>query len=680
MLKIPFAIPTYEILFTRVPPDLDGWLESPCWKGATWIDRFISVETDRPTGKPTSAAMLWDRRRVYIAFRCAEGQSALLRCGAQSPEQVWNDDCVEIYLNPGLPGIETFAFAVNPAGRTGPARRVIDDPGWGTFKFLPEKNVQAAARITSEGWQLEVAIPFEIFGVKGPEPGEVWRGNLCRNDKLGFQWTYWALGKTPGYVYSDGQLFPYLKFSRRAAPCPLRGRQRSNSRLARWPGRPRFDIRGIMYDTSRGSIVLSPGYWKKMLPLLASQGCNTLLMYFENHMRYPSHPEFAPAGSWTLEDLSALQRAAGKYGIDVIPSQTSLGHCPGILNHPKYRHLAEEGSNGYQFCAAHPETGRVLEDIFSDLCRNSRSAFVNINADESGYLGLCPRCRREFPAWSPGKIYRRHIMRLHDVITSHGKRMMMWDDMLWTFPDALEGLPRDIILLDWHYTLHRRYPSVDVWRAMGFDVVVCPGMYMVENAFWFADYGAARGAMGLINTLWESHSLPFGHYWPHLAATSWATHAPAPADAEIGPWYEQAATMLFGSGAERLGRALAGRSRIVRRGHKPPAVSPMDAAAERQVAREAELLLAARRSSGPAGDVLDEFAYSSRLLRLQTETSWRAENRLLDPAFRKWAGRELECLTRKGAALWRARTSCVSQRTAFFERHDLIRRLLAKRG
>ncbi len=675
-MKIPFKLPIYEIRFTRVPPAMDGWIESPAWHDAVWVDRFISVETERETHQPTSSAMLWDRRYLYAAFRCQDERLALLKSDAQSPDQVGNDDCVEIYLDPGIPDIEAFVIAVNPAGAIGLARRVIDNPGWGTLRFMPLNGTHAAARLTFHGWQFELAIPFEALDLPAPEAGDVWRGNLCRNDKLGFQWSYWALEKKPRYAYDSKPLYPHLRFSRQSVPVRRPTSRRAIAPNRPWPSCPRFDLRGMMYDTSRGAIVLTADYWEKMLPLLAAQGLNTVLMYFENHLTYPSHPEFAPPGSWTLKDLVRLQHAASKLGIDVIPSQTSLGHCPGILNHPKYTHLAEKGSGGYQLCVAHTETASLLENVFSELCQASLSPYVNINADESAYLGLCPRCRRTFPGWSRGRIFRHHILRLYDVLKSYGKRMMMWDDMLWTFPDATEDLPRDIILLDWHYALHRKYPSVDVWRAMGFDVVVCPGMYRVQNAFWFADYGAARGALGLINTLWESHSLPLGHYWPHLAATSWAAHSPAPPDDQIGAWYEQAAERFFG--VERLGRALACTNQLSRRGHKPPWISSIDVVAARQVAEEARHASDAYEGHGPTRTIMKEFAYSARLMRLQTETSWQVENKCLNRPFRKWARTELESLTQEGTALWTTFTSCKSQKPFFFERHAAIKRLLSQ--
>ena len=671
MLKIPFEIPTYDIRRADSPPSLDGWLDSPAWRGATWIERFISVETDRTSDKATAAALLWDDRFLYLGARCEEPRIAYLKAEARKAREAWEDDTVELYLDPGVKGVESIDTAFSPAGVACPAVRVISDPGWGTYQFQEQGGIRVAVRFTGSGWQVEAAIPFGENRLPFPKAGDTWRGNVCRNDRLGYTWNYWAIGQTPGYVYSDNQLFPRLRFAPEVSAAPA-----AAPRRGRWPRQPRFELRGFMYDTSRGSLVYTPKYWTGKLPYFKSLGFNSVIMYFENHMRYASHPEFAPEGSWTLDDLSGLQEAAARHGIDIIPAQTSLGHCPGILKHPKYRHLAEAGSefNGepYQFCVAHPETQTMLADMFSELAKASRSPFVSINADESGYLGLCPRCRQEFAGWSKGKIFRHHILRLYDVIRSHGKRMMMWDDMLWSLPDALEGLPRDIVLLDWHYTLHRRYPSVDVWRAMGFDVVVCPGMYLVENAFWLSDYGAARGAMGMINTLWEEHSLPIGARWPQWLATSWAAHAEAPRSTE--EWYVRAGERLFGPTGGRLGRSLAGQDLVSRNGYRigRAAPSPAELLARRQVLGEAEALRERAALKGQAAEMADEFIYAGRLQLLQAELADLKARGALDAGARAGIAARAEALKKEGLARWERQCACESQKPAFLERYAAI--------
>ncbi len=662
------AVPSYDIQHTRVAPALDGWLESPPWRGARWLDRFLAVETAAPGPKSTRAALLWDEHCLYLGVVCEESRLALVRADTRPGEAAGTDDCVEFRLDAGIPGVEYLKVWLNAAGTVSVSALIIDNPGWGTLHPRPATGIKACARFTATGWQVEAAIPYKSLRLSPPHAGTHWHGVVGRTDGLAYQWCAWAPGSAAVFTFDDARIFPGLRFAGNAAAPRVPARPRA----AAWPKRARFPLRGFMYDTSRGSMIYTPAWWKERRPYFQSLGYNAVILYFENHLRYASRPEFAPPGSWTVPELVSVQDHYAAGGIDVIPAQTSFGHCTGILSHPKYRHLAEEGSGGYQLCPAHPETYAVLGDIFSELAAASRSPYVSINADESAYLGLCPRCRRTFKGAKKGDIFSRLIRHLHGVVSSHGKRMMMWDDMLWTYPEALRGLPRDIIMLDWHYSLHRRYPSVAAWRAEGFDVVVCPGMYQAENAFWMADEGVKAGAMGLVNTLWEDHCLPIGSRWQHFLATSWAAHAAAPAD--VGAWFERAAVHFFGDAGARLGRSLAAQNLAVRniytegKGGNAAIVTR----SEQQVVEEARRLMEGGGLSGWPRTMLAEFIYARRLLLLQRE----AAQGLATPAARQAAGRELRALTREGTALWKASCTCPSQKEAFFERHAAIEKAL----
>ena len=294
-----------------------------------------------------------------------------------------------------------------------------------------------------------------------------------------------------------------------------------------------------------------------------------------------------------------------------------------------------------------------------------------------GHLRMC--CvYLQAEAWIRNRT-EESVRHLHDVVSAQGKRLMMWDDMLWTYPEALRGLPRDIVLLDWHYSLHRRYPSVPAWRAEGFDVVVCPGMYQVENAFWLADQGAEDGALGVINTLWEDHTLPIGSRWQHFLATAWAANAKAPKD--TGAWFEQAAVHFFGEAGARLGRSLAAQNLAVRTIYAEGKGGNAAVAlrAEQQVLEEARGLLEHGALAGWPRALLVEFVYARRLLLLQNEAERAAASGAWTPASRRTAERELRALTREGTAIWKASCRCPSQRPSFFERHAAIKKALGTR-
>ncbi len=663
------SLPSYEIQHTREAPALDGWLDSPPWRGARWVERFLAMDTAAAAPKETKAALLWDDHTLYLGVTCEEPRLALLRADTRPGEPAGSEDCIEFRLNADLPGVEYLTIWLNGAGTVAVSAHIIDNPGWGTGHPRPATGIKSAARFTATGWQVEVAIPFASLRLPAPRAGTCWHGVVGRTDGLAYQWYAWAPDAATAFTYDDVRVFPSLLFSKAdAAKATLPVKPRA----AAWPKGSRFPLRGFMYDTSRGSMIYTPAWWKERLPLFQSLGYNAVLLYFENHLRYASRPEFAPPGSWTVPELVSVQEHYAAGGIDLIPAQTTFGHCPGILNHPAYKHLAEAGSDGYQFCPAHPETYEVLGDILSELATASRSPYLSINADESAYLGLCPRCQKAFKGQSKGEIFHRHIRRLHDIVSSCGKRMMMWDDMLWTYPESVKGLPRDIIMLDWHYSLHRRYPSVPAWRAQGFDVVACPGMAQVENAFWLADQGAEDGAFGLINTLWEDHNLPIGNRWHHFLATDWAARAKAPAD--INAWFKQAAVRCFGEAGVRLGHSLAAQNLAGRNlyAQGKGGNAALAHRAEHQVLEEARRLLAGGGLSGWPLILLSEFVYARRLVLLQRESA----SGLTTPAARQAAERELRALTREGTALWNRSCTCPSQQPAFFARHTAIEKAL----
>lgn len=661
----------YALNRTSSPPDVDGWLEAPCWKQALWVERFVAMDT-WASAKPAAVALLWDATALYVGMKPAEPQLGMIRSESAPVEQ---DDLVEIYLDPGIPEVQYVVLGINAQGDVGAHKMIIDNPGWGTRHPFVIDGMRCAARLTGAGWQIELAIPFAGLGGNAPAPGDRWHGNVCRMDRLAYSWSFWALEEPVRYSYDDHKLFPALRFESaegppsgpQAAPAPRRAEKRA------WPDQPRFAMRGFMYDTSRGSLIYTPEFWRARLPFFREMGFNTILMYFENHLRYASHGAFAPEGSWSIADLTALQESAAQSGIDIIPAQTSLGHCTGILKHPDYREYAEDGSDGYQFCVAHPGSRRVLTEMFGELAAASRSPCISINADESAYLGLCPRCRAAFPGWSKGRIFMHHILPIYEVIRDHGKRMMMWDDMPWLYPEAIEELPRDVILLDWHYSLHRRYPSIERWRALGFDIVACPGMYRVENAFWIADHGADQGAMGLVNTLWEDHCFPLGSRWQHFAATSWAAHAAAPED--VDAWYALAGDRLFGADGSRLGRSVAAQDNIGRNAYRigAAASSTMERFCARQVLDTTERLLAAQSCTGQAREWLEEFLYARKLIDLEDAVRSGRDTG-------EAAAARLTALRTEGMSRWQRQCPVPSQLPAFTARFERIAAALPQRG
>ena len=97
--------------------------------------------------------------------------------------------------------------------------------------------------------------------------------------------------------------------------------------------------------------------------------------------------------------------------------------------------------------------------------------------------------------------------------------MFMWGDRLldskatgyhdWeasindTF-DAIDKIPRDIVICDWHYEKMDNYPSVSIFTSKGFRTVICPWQ-KADAAQAFVEYArntASENLMGVLSTSW----------------------------------------------------------------------------------------------------------------------------------------------------------------------------------
>ena len=95
----------------------------------------------------------------------------------------------------------------------------------------------------------------------------------------------------------------------------------------------------------------------------------------------------------------------------------------------------------------------------------------------------CPRCRGK----DKGELLAGVINRLHQhLVKQKGVEMLLWSDRLLdasVFPygtweasktgshRAMERIPKDLILCDWHYERRADYPSVRFFQQQGFRVL-----------------------------------------------------------------------------------------------------------------------------------------------------------------------------------------------------------------
>jgi hypothetical protein len=300
---------------------------------------------------------------------------------------------------------------------------------------------------------------------------------------------------------------------------------------------PQMRFRGVMLDVSRGRVPTL----ETLLGLVEQMSffkLNVLQLYTEHTFAFRHLPLIGKGhGALTSEDMLRLDAHCRRNGVELMPCLQAFGHMYHILKLKPYQHLAEvkpdktiSANRGLTISPGMEESYELLEKMFDDFLPSFSSGFCNVNCDETYDLGK-GASKSEAERIGIGRVYLNHILRLHKIVTGkHGKRMMMWGDIILNHPELIAELPKDIIVMNWGYEAQEKYETTKQFAACGLTHWVCPGTSSwntiaprVNNACAnisrFVAAGIETGASGMLNTDWGDG----GHY--NLQGLSWHGYA-----------------------------------------------------------------------------------------------------------------------------------------------------------
>ena len=132
---------------------------------------FIDISRKSLSNWQSDYYLGYDDKNLYVAV--VSPVLDLFRSQVKERDgKVYEDDSIEIFLEPRLSSGECFHFIINSRGTLFDEKN--HDPAWNIRDF------SYVSKINNHGWTVEMAIPFEWLGVKSPVNDERWRINICR--------------------------------------------------------------------------------------------------------------------------------------------------------------------------------------------------------------------------------------------------------------------------------------------------------------------------------------------------------------------------------------------------------------------------------------------------------------------------------------------------------------------
>ncbi len=168
--------PVSQVPLLNKAPKIDGVVEKREWLGAAELSPCMDFTTGVECKRRVRTYIAYSRDGIYLAFKFNRAKHWPAPI-ANKKGKIWQDDCVEFFLQPDPEKNQAFNFAGNAA-------RTYSD---GITKTATDNNWNAKwnykATRTSDGWEGEIFVSFKELGCATPKPGTVWGFNMFRNRK-----------------------------------------------------------------------------------------------------------------------------------------------------------------------------------------------------------------------------------------------------------------------------------------------------------------------------------------------------------------------------------------------------------------------------------------------------------------------------------------------------------------
>lgn len=183
------ALPRLAVHRTAQSPELDGALDDPAWRVAKTSGAFVETRNGGAAAVQASAKLLWDAKHLYVGI---DVNDAWLRASDRTRDaHLWEQDCVELMLDPDGDGKNYFEIQVSPRGVVFDTRydaRRVPKP-FGHLDWDSQSRIGVTTRGAIDdreadaGYTVEIAIPWQAFSldrkpVLPPAIGDEWRANL----------------------------------------------------------------------------------------------------------------------------------------------------------------------------------------------------------------------------------------------------------------------------------------------------------------------------------------------------------------------------------------------------------------------------------------------------------------------------------------------------------------------
>jgi hypothetical protein len=281
---------------------------------------------------------------------------------------------------------------------------------------------------------------------------------------------------------------------------------------------------------------------KNQIDFLARWKTNQYYFYSEGSIELEGYPLLMADARYTKDQIKEIIEYGKKRHIDVIPNMELYGHLHDLFRLEHYSDMAVLPHGG-EFKLNDPRIKPLLEDWINQITQLFPSPFFHIGFDETRLIEIEAK-KINRPA---EEVYLEMLKQTTDIVEKHGKRPMVWADMLQKFPSIIPRVSSSVIAVPWHYevmTDSKYEEMLSPFTKSNIPIIV---QSAIRNYNWFVpDFetsfintdalikaGNKYSAVGYINSGWTDDTQTIMRMgYPDMAYGSVASWQSVPMDRE----------------------------------------------------------------------------------------------------------------------------------------------------
>lgn len=206
------------------------------------------------------------------------------------------------------------------------------------------------------------------------------------------------------------------------------------------------------------------GVWREVTDAMAKAGMNMVVIDLGEALEYPSHPELAVKGTWSVAKMRRELRRLRDLGLEPVPKLNfSTTHNVWMK---EYRHMVST-----------PKYLKVVRDLIEDVADIfDRPRLFHIGYDEEtmGHQGGWGNY--QYVVVRKGELWWKDFLYTVDCVRNAGSRAWCFSDQFWYEHDLfVKYMPRDVVQCPWNCVPSKSHPewmkSIEEIGEMGFDVI-----------------------------------------------------------------------------------------------------------------------------------------------------------------------------------------------------------------